>query len=89
MEPYRGKSMKSIYEDFIILWAIVIRSLTASKHPTHTWMTTLTKQDGCLKLNTLDWKASNLPFSPETVLEMKEDQEISNYSPHIVTVDGM
>ena len=81
--------MKSIYEDFIILWAIVICSLIASKQPTHTWMTVLTKQDGCLKLNTLDWKASNLPFSPETTLEMKEGQGISNYSPHIVNIDGM
>jgi hypothetical protein len=52
-------------------------------------MTVVSKQDGGLKLNTLDWKASNIPLSLETILELNEGQEISNYAPHVVNINGM
>ena len=49
------------------------------------------KQDGYLKLSTLDWKAPNLSSPSKTILELNEGQKISNYSESllIVNVNGM
>ena len=71
---------------------ISVVSLTASKDPNKPCVAAVTRPRdsiGCMKLYTLNWKASTIPHSFESPLEINDGQENNTYLPYLSHVNGM